>query len=502
MAQIKTEPIIYVDDSSLESNDLLMEIVKEEDSEICLSGEKRNSERLLKVELELDERVIKTEKVDYGEELTFSLNGSTLDPQINVKTEQTTEFFEVLMVDEEFCKKEDPEDISYQLMGPQKVCSKCGQSCQTDLELTGHICQQIDYKRFKCKVCPLRFQYKRELKQHEKSHMSALRDCTCSKCGLLCWNFTELMKHMRQHINEKPYKCDLCHRSFPYPQNLTMHMNTHKNQKRCFSCDNCNESFTTEVQLNEHVRLLHMAQHGSFRCPYCPRTFSRNAGLRAHLRLHDNDRPYMCNFCPRAYSRRDQLKKHLQSHSSKNKSRTKSKKPKPSPASDSEEPSTTVDRALKVENLDADVDPEAGVQGGDSMVDKFVENHNLKFVCEICGIPYKQKYHLMVHKRWHTGYRPFKCNLCGKEFTNKQGYNNHTRMLCSIEQPYKCHVCPKAYGQRNHLVSHMRSHDGVCPYKCPYCLRKHPKTVQLWQHIKECPKLDQLQAEHDAIMMS
>ncbi|XP_009986620.1 PREDICTED: DNA-binding protein Ikaros isoform X4 [Tauraco erythrolophus] len=93
---------------------------------------------------------------------------------------------------------------------------------------------------------------------------------------------------------------------------------------------------------------------------------------------------------------------------------------------------------------------------------------NGKLKCDICGIICIGPNVLMVHKRSHTGERPFQCNQCGASFTQKGNLLRHIK-LHSGEKPFKCHLCNYACRRRDALTGHLRTHSGEkCLPDLPY----------------------------------
>ncbi|XP_068003820.1 DNA-binding protein Ikaros isoform X5 [Melanerpes formicivorus] len=93
---------------------------------------------------------------------------------------------------------------------------------------------------------------------------------------------------------------------------------------------------------------------------------------------------------------------------------------------------------------------------------------NGKLKCDICGIICIGPNVLMVHKRSHTGERPFQCNQCGASFTQKGNLLRHIK-LHSGEKPFKCHLCNYACRRRDALTGHLRTHSGEkCLSDLPY----------------------------------
>uniref|UniRef100_A0A8C2YPI1 IKAROS family zinc finger 4 n=1 Tax=Chinchilla lanigera TaxID=34839 RepID=A0A8C2YPI1_CHILA len=84
---------------------------------------------------------------------------------------------------------------------------------------------------------------------------------------------------------------------------------------------------------------------------------------------------------------------------------------------------------------------------------------NGKLKCDVCGMVCIGPNVLMVHKRSHTGERPFHCNQCGASFTQKGNLLRHIK-LHSGEKPFKCPFCNYACRRRDALTGHLRTHSG------------------------------------------
>nr|XP_005898072.1 PREDICTED: zinc finger protein Aiolos isoform X3 [Bos mutus] len=80
-----------------------------------------------------------------------------------------------------------------------------------------------------------------------------------------------------------------------------------------------------------------------------------------------------------------------------------------------------------------------------------------KMNCDVCGLSCISFNVLMVHKRSHTGERPFQCNQCGASFTQKGNLLRHIK-LHTGEKPFKCHLCNYACQRRDALTGHLRTH--------------------------------------------
>ncbi|NXI53023.1 IKZF2 protein, partial [Chloroceryle aenea] len=152
---------------------------------------------------------------------------------------------------------------------------------------------------------------------------------------------------------------------------------------------------------------------------------------------------------------------------------------------------------------------------------------NGKLKCDVCGMVCIGPNVLMVHKRSHTGERPFHCNQCGASFTQKGNLLRHIK-LHSGEKPFKCPFCSYACRRRDALTGHLRTHSvnttlqscrklllkespkcsATCnyelaysgfdlmlsfvlsavgkPHKCNYCGRSYKQRSSLEEHKERC----------------
>ncbi|XP_043500967.1 zinc finger protein 236-like isoform X1 [Polistes fuscatus] len=268
--------------------------------------------------------------------------------------------------------------------------------------------------------------------------------------------------------NIRWYACSFCHKEFKKPSDLIRHLRVHT-QEKPFKCSYCVRSFALKSTMIAHER-THTGTK-KYACGSCDKTFACHSSLTTHTRLHT--KPHKCTVCDKSFSSSAVLKSHMKSHS-KGKSNI-------SPEAESLVPQIVLQEPLVISDAGNKISV-AHVQSKQKHVYDSADVAR-PHKCWVCHAAFRKISHLKQHFRRHTGERPFKCTKCDRRFTSNSVLKSHLHTHDDA-RPYSCTVCNTKFSTQSSMKRHLVTHSNKRPFMCPYCHKTFKTSVNCRKHMK------------------
>lgn len=148
-------------------------------------------------------------------------------------------------------------------------------------------------------------------------------------------------------------------------------------------------------------------------CAICNIIFDCKSKLEIHMTLHNDSTLYRCDVCSKSFKTHSNMMRHMEFYC---------------------EPKQIYTCESKSHE----------------------KLHEMKYICEQCGMEFKRRYGLTKHMRTHSAEKKCLCAVCGKTFKSLSAQKVH--LLTHVgERPYVCDLCGKSFTQRSPMMLHRRT---------------------------------------------
>ncbi|XP_063543955.1 zinc finger protein 271-like [Cydia strobilella] len=404
-------------------------------------------------------------------------------------------------------------------------------------------------KSYSCDICQKEFDNSNLLMKHKKNHIWAEKEFICDVCKKSFSHKTPLITHMRVHTREKPYVCEICNKKFSVIYSLQRHLKLHaRDEQKCeyqsvfdkwekeyttkhnlirqipkcniclkqfaqketldahlksnclrYFCDFCKNGFRTKYRLTLHI-FNHMGIQ-PYPCEVCQKRFTQKSDLDAHLRCHIK---YTCGICHKGFIHKSMLSRHLLIHGNRKHYSCKVCKKQFQYKSHfnvhliSLRPGQSCGRRHEVFESKDRLNHHLNTHMAEKQEKQFVQKHafNNRLLHQACNYQFsgssekvfKRKRTSDFHLKTHKGIPQYFCDVCKKEFTEKDSFLKHTCQRkegtkYSRETNWCCEICGKQV-KSHAFINHRNSHMGVKPFACNFCPNRFTCETSLKRHIR------------------
>lgn len=170
-------------------------------------------------------------------------------------------------------------DMKMRKIKQKNFCLHCNTLFGQHHEYEEHLTALKMGKPFFCKSCFTPFDNRTEILKHKRESESCRKVANpkkllCNYCGKYFERKYTLTIHMRSHMNNKPFKCEICLKSFLTLGAQKQHMYLHSGVRPYVCLENdCGKSFSYLSALRQHKKNVHELRR--LKCEYCDRMFSK-----------------------------------------------------------------------------------------------------------------------------------------------------------------------------------------------------------------------------------
>lgn len=390
-------------------------------------------------------------------------------------------------------------------------CNICGKENSNALALKSHLRSHTSQKKYSCAECGKAFRLATQLATHEKVHLARRAKEQSYRKVDMDYPTHEIENDHPHHFSEQSASLGISTENSPAEEKAEAAYNAPSETSddaanRPFRCDLCDKSYIHHRSLTNHKKTH---QVGMFECTVCFKLFNNMAALYSHQRTHkarsgtntsamigshtvtqmDKFSPQsqdaqvnFCHLCQVLFPNDEEFQEHIQMHNSSSLSFGLQD-------TLSENPNSSYDNCIASPESNFYASPINNIPSVSS-VDNYAVFDQPKEQIRSNGHVYSECSSSQTPSYNSTQGEPpvLDTNILSPALAHIQNAANvmeleETSAIDSDERPFKCQICGKSYRHSGSLINHKRSHQ-VGIYQCSICRKNYPHLAALKSHLR------------------